>query len=206
LDPGSRKKWLEEAYRQVATFNQVVAHVGRRHSVPFTGGWVSWMRGSVTVFDDEIQLAQPADRAAVATCVRLAYSRYVARLGRKPAPMTADYASMIERRAVYLVRDPTTRSVRAVLVMMPGEDWMFIENVAVDPRHQGQGIGSRLLAFAEHQAADAGLREMRLYTNELMTENIAYYQRRGYEEVDRRMDHGFRRVFMRKLLQKAGDD
>jgi hypothetical protein len=33
-----------------------------------------------------------------------------------------------------------------------------------------------------------------------MTENIAYYRRLGYEEVERRVDEGFRRVFMKKVL------
>ena len=33
-----------------------------------------------------------------------------------------------------------------------------------------------------------------------MTRNIALYTRLGYVEVARRVEHGFARVFMRKLL------
>ena len=42
--------------------------------------------------------------------------------------------------------------------------------------------------------------ELRLYTHELMVENIALYQRLGYREVERRQEDGFRRVFMRKPI------
>ena len=33
-----------------------------------------------------------------------------------------------------------------------------------------------------------------------MTENIAMYARGGYEEIDRRTERGFPRVYMRKQL------
>lgn len=150
---------------------------------------------------NDIELAQPPDCVAVSACVRAAYAHYVARLGRKPAPMLADYGTLIAQGLVYVLREPTRGVLCGVLVMMPDNDGIFIENVAVHPEHQRRGLGRRLLSFAERQALASGLSELRLYTNELMTENIAYYRRLGYEEVDRRMDHGFRRVFMRKVLQ-----
>lgn len=33
-----------------------------------------------------------------------------------------------------------------------------------------------------------------------MTENRAFYARLGFEEVDRRIDAGYHRVFLRKVL------
>jgi hypothetical protein len=41
---------------------------------------------------------------------------------------------------------------------------------------------------------------MRLYTNAAMTENLAYYSRRGYTETHRAHQDGFHRVFFRKRL------
>jgi ribosomal protein S18 acetylase RimI-like enzyme len=90
--------------------------------------------------------------------------------------------------------------VRGVLVMMPEADALFIENVAVHPVHQQQGLGRRLLEFAEQQARATGLSALTLYTNEQMVENIAIYRYLGFEETDRKQDHGFHRVFMRKSL------
>jgi ribosomal protein S18 acetylase RimI-like enzyme len=145
-----------------------------------------------------IRLAQPADCAAVTACVRLAYTRYVAQIGREPAPMGADYAELIAHGAVYVIATATGAGVHGVLVLKRQDHTLWIENVAVHPDHQHHGLGRALLAFAEQHARTAALSELRLYTHELMVENIALYQRLGYIEVDRREDEGFRRVFMRK--------
>ena len=152
------------------------------------------------MFGTSVQLARPVDSEAVAACVRDAYARYVERIGREPAPLGADYAALIARDVVYVLRDPATDRVCGVLVLEPEEGGMFIENVAVHPLRQGHGLGRLLMAFAEDRAKAAGMRELRLYTNEVMTENIAFYRRLGFEEIDRRVDAGFRRVFMRKVL------
>jgi len=47
---------------------------------------------------------------------------------------------------------------------------------------------------------DAGVDVVELYTNEIMTENIAIYTRLGYDEIERKHEDGFNRVFFRKLL------
>jgi hypothetical protein len=41
---------------------------------------------------------------------------------------------------------------------------------------------------------------MRLYTNELMHENLVVYGKLGWLEYDRAEQDGFRRVFMKKEL------
>ena len=153
--------------------------------------------------ESDIQLAQIADCRAVSACVHAAYFHYMELLGREPAPMLADYAALSARGLVYVLREPVLREVCGVLVIEPQADGMFIENVAVRPEYQHKGLGTRLLQFAERQALSIGLNEMRLYTNEVMTENIRYYRSLGYEEVDRRTEHGYRRVFMRKLLESG---
>ena len=56
------------------------------------------------------------------------------------------------------------------------------------------------MTFVEQQARKEQLQEIRLYTNELMTENLLFYQRLGFEEEDRREQDGYRRVFLHKVL------
>ncbi len=85
-------------------------------------------------------------------------------------------------------------------MLEPAEDHLLLEDVAVAPQAQGLGVGGRLLWLAEEQACARGLREVRLYTNEAMTENLAYYLRRGYSETHQATQNGFRRVFFTKLL------
>ena len=54
--------------------------------------------------------------------------------------------------------------------------------------------------FAEAKAREYGYTEIHLYTNEVMHQNVGLYKSLGYEETARRLDSGFRRVFMKKTL------
>ena len=148
--------------------------------------------------DVTVRAATPADLAGVTGCVRAAYQHYAARIGREPAPMTADYAALIARSLVTLLL--VDSAVRGVLVMEPRGGAWFLENVAVHPASQGQGLGRRLMAEVEQAARAGGYATIELYTNALMTENLAYYPRLGYEETDRREEDGFSRVYFRKRL------
>jgi GNAT superfamily N-acetyltransferase len=127
-----------------------------------------------------------------------AYQPYVVRIGRAPAPMTADYAQAVRDRQVWVAVEDGQVTGFVVLVARPG--YLLLENVAVLPAAQGRGIGGRLLGLTEQHARSLGRSEIRLYTNEAMTENLAYYPRRGYNETHRAEQDGFRRVFFRKPL------
>ena len=153
-----------------------------------------------TDVDLHISLAEPHDSAAVRSCVRAAYARYVERIEHEPGPMSADYDDLIARGAVYLLRPRGSEEIYGVLVLQTDSHALQIENVAIAPEYQHRGYGRELLRFAEQRARDIGLLEVSLYTNELMTENIQLYRRLGYVEVDRRLDEGFRRVFMSKRM------
>lgn len=113
--------------------------------------------------------------------------------------MRADYGTLIAEGSVHVAA--YDGEVCGVLVLKPAERHMLIENVAVNPDYQGRGLGQKLMRFAEQQAAESGLREVWLYTNELMTENIAFYGWLGYEEVERRSGEYYRRVYMRKQVR-----
>lgn len=151
----------------------------------------------------EIHLAQPGDLDAVRDCVIAAYSPWIERIRRHPMPMDADYAALIRAGEVYVIRGH--EAVSAILVVRLLADSLLIENVAVAPGHQKRGLGRRLLRFAEQFALQHGLTSVTLYTNALMTENIALYQRLGYIETERRNEHNFQRVYMHKPLQPSDD-
>ena len=142
--------------------------------------------------------ARPGDAPAVAACVRAAYAHYVARIGREPAPMTADYETLVAAGEVWLIR--ARDDVAGVLVLRPQPPALLVENVAVAPPHQGRGLGRLLMAFAEERARTEGLAEVVLYTNERMTENLRFYPALGFIETGRRTQDGFARVFYRKPL------
>jgi GNAT superfamily N-acetyltransferase len=149
--------------------------------------------------DVVVRPAKPSDASAVTDLVHDAYRHYVVRIGRPPAPMSVDYARAIADGIVWVVVD-VDDEIGGVIVLDDATDHVLIDNVAVRPTLQGRGIGSLLMEFAEQHARVRGVGELRLYTNERMTENLAYYPRRGYTEVDRRTEAGFRRVFFKKTL------
>ncbi len=148
--------------------------------------------------DATIVAATPADIPAVLAVVDAAYSRHVPTIGRKPAPMLADYDALVAANHVWVMKDGD--AVVGVLVLMGEPDHLLLENVCVAPDRQGQGIGLRLLAFTEAEARRRGYAEVRLYTNVKFADNIALYRRHGYAETHRGGQDGFERVFMRKRL------
>jgi GNAT superfamily N-acetyltransferase len=147
---------------------------------------------------DTVRLAAAGEAAALQAIAREAYQRYVPRIGREPAPMSADYAAAVRSGHAWVAVDQGQVIGLAVLIAEP--DHLLLENLAVRPSWQGRGVGSRLLALTETEARRQGLAEIRLYTNEAMTENLAYYPRHGYAETHRAEQDGFRRVFFSKRL------
>lgn len=144
-----------------------------------------------------IRPAIPADEAAIRACAEAAYARYIAVIGRRPAPMDADYAAQIAAGQVWVAEDD---GFQGFIVFHRTGDSVLLENVAVSPGKAGRGIGKKLTAFCEATARQEGARAVQLYTNLRMAENLAIYPRLGYVETGRRSDNGFDRVFFEKLL------
>ena len=145
-----------------------------------------------------IRRADRADVPLLREIVERAYTPYIERIGRRPAPMDDDYDAKTRRGEVFVADDG---AVVGVIVLIERPDHLLVENVAVDTARQGTGVGRTLLAYAEEHAAALHLRELRLYTNEAMTENLAFYPRLGYRETGRRIEDGFCRVYYSKRLR-----
>jgi ribosomal protein S18 acetylase RimI-like enzyme len=132
--------------------------------------------------DYTMRRAALADAPAVDALTQAAYAKWVPIIGRKPRPMLADYARAVVEHCIDLVEIDGHLAALVELDQQP--EHLLIVNLAVHPGYQGSGLGKRLLAHAEVVAREAGLTELRLYTNKLMAVNIALYQRHGYA-VDR---------------------
>ena len=145
-----------------------------------------------------MRLARRGDVAAMQQLVRQAYQPYVARIGRPPAPMSADYALIVAAGTAWVAEEDA--HLLGLIVLVPAGDHLLLDNVAVAPAAQGLGIGARLLRLAEERARAQDLREVRLYTNEAMSENLAYYPRHGYAETHRATEAGYRRVYFTKPI------
>lgn len=146
-----------------------------------------------------IRTAVAADLTEVRACAEAAYGQYVAAIGRKPAPMVADFAAQIADGQVHVALGGDD-ALLGFIVFHPEAGHMLLENVAVAPAAIDQGVGKALIAFCEATARAAGLQAVHLYTNAKMTRNLSLYPRLGYAEAGRRHEDGFDRVFFTKRL------
>ncbi len=142
--------------------------------------------------------ATDADVTAIQRCVNAAYHPYIERLGKPPGPMLDDYERVVKQHHAYVAE--SEGEIAGLVVLIEQVSGILLDNVAVDPAHQGKGIGRQLVEFAETKARELGYLYLDLYTHELMAENIAMYKRMGYTETDRRTEKGFQRVYMRKVV------
>jgi GNAT superfamily N-acetyltransferase len=145
-----------------------------------------------------IRPAQPGEAIAVRGLVQRAYARWVPVVGRRPAPMDDDYGAHITAGEVFVLTIDGV--ITAVLVLIPRPDHLLLDNIAVEPSRAGQGLGRRLVQFAEMETVRRGHPELRLFTHERMLGNIDLYVRLGFVETHRASVEGFARVFMSKAI------
>jgi GNAT superfamily N-acetyltransferase len=145
-----------------------------------------------------IRPANAADLPAVERIVRDAYTKYIARIGKPPGPMLDDYPARVRAHQAWVLE--REGAVAGLIVLLPEDDHLLLDNVAVDPAHAGHGLGRALMDFAEAEARRRGYAELRLYTHQMMTENVAMYHHLGWQETGRGIEAGYNRVFFRKPL------
>lgn len=145
-----------------------------------------------------IRSATVQDIPTIQACAREAFARYVKRIGKKPAPMTANFALHVDRYQVAVIESES--HVKGYVIYFPGNGAMLLDNIAVFTKYLGQGLGRKLIEFVESEAQRFGLSAVELYTNEKMTENISLYPSLGYDEIARRCEDGFDRVYFSKQV------
>jgi N-acetylglutamate synthase-like GNAT family acetyltransferase len=143
-----------------------------------------------------LRQARTADVADVQRLVDVAFTPYIPRIGERPMPMDNDYARLVADGRCWVAVD--AGRIVGMAQLSVAADHVEVETLAVAPGARGAGVGRRLLELAEAQARANGLPEVRLCTNEAMTENLTYYSRRGFRETHRDTRHGFHRVFFAK--------
>lgn len=149
--------------------------------------------------EGRLRRADSADVDAIEQVVHDSFSKYVPRIGKPPAPMLVDFGEAVATARVWVVEQADQRIV-AVLVTEDHRDHLLLDIVAVAPGAQGHGHGTLLLDRAERDARELGLPEIRLVTNQAMTENLSFYPRHGYTETGRGHQDGYDRVFYRKSV------
>jgi GNAT superfamily N-acetyltransferase len=145
-----------------------------------------------------LRTASSADADAILPLVRAAYARWVPLIGREPRPMLADYAVAAVTHRIDLVEHKA--GIVGLIETALRADHLWIENIAVAPEHQKQGIGRTLLAHAETLARQARRSELRLLTNAAFESNVALYLGTGYAIAAREPFMGGTTLYLRKQL------
>lgn len=97
-------------------------------------------------------------------------------------PMQVDYERAVRAHDIDLLY--ADGCLVALIELIVNSDHLFIENIAVAPEHQRQGLGRRLLSHAEQQARNAKLTKLCLLTNQAFETNIRLYESVGFH-IDR---------------------
>ncbi|KAF3765134.1 acyl-CoA N-acyltransferase, partial [Cryphonectria parasitica EP155] len=151
-----------------------------------------------------IERATVQDADVIRLMVIAAYAKYVERIGREPAPMTADQHAIIAdpTQDIYVLRRCEDGKVVGSILLSDSErdDSTLVDNLVVDPELQGRGYGRLLMDFAHDYARAKGRPALTLFTNEKMYENHALYVKMGFIQVDKRVENGYHRVYFRKQL------
>jgi GNAT superfamily N-acetyltransferase len=122
--------------------------------------------------------ADENDAETVRALTHAAYAKWVPVIGRRPKPMNVDYEHAVRAHVIELAYEDG--ELAGVIELVPAADHLLLENLAVVPARQRQGLGRRLMARVEALARAQGKKQVRLYTNKAFTSNLAFYQKLGY--------------------------
>ncbi len=129
-----------------------------------------------------VRRAQARDSSDLAECIKAAYSIYSSRIDDLPA-VSEGIVDAIEHHRVWIAE--IEHQIVGGLILVPHDDFLLLENIAVRPEQSGLGLGRALIRKAEKDCLDLGLHEIRLSTHEDMPENVAIYSRLGWRETGR---------------------
>ncbi|KAH6973022.1 acyl-CoA N-acyltransferase [Ilyonectria sp. MPI-CAGE-AT-0026] len=149
-----------------------------------------------------ITKAKTEDIPTVKAIVNDAYSKYVERIGKEPAPMTTDYYELMNTHDIFVLKTDINDTVVGSIVLSTDSESASIKinNLVVDTAAQGRGYGRVLMNYAEDLARSQGISALTLFTNIKMYENLSLYAKMGFIETGRKTESGYERVYFRKEL------
>ncbi|KAJ6109645.1 hypothetical protein N7486_001880 [Penicillium sp. IBT 16267x] len=148
-----------------------------------------------------IQRASPQHIPFIKSMVDAAYSKYIERIGKPPAPMSANYYEVMETHDMFVLQDEAKEIVGSIVLRVDQNTHSVeINNLVVGPAAQGRGYGRVLMDCAKDVARSEGCSALTLYTNVKMYENLGMYVKLGFVETGRKTEDGFERVYFRKDL------
>ena len=135
------------------------------------------------------------DHEIIIAIAQKAYEKYIERIGKEPAPMRP----VIQKEDVVFVWEDN-KQVIAFAILVKINDQIILDSIAVDPPHQKKGIGNDFIKFIEKYLMEQKVNKYQLYTNEMMFENIDWYQKKGFKIFKKVTEKGYNRIYFEKEL------
>ncbi|MEM7072325.1 MAG: GNAT family N-acetyltransferase [Pseudomonadota bacterium] len=136
-----------------------------------------------------------------------AYQHYLPLMPRAPAPMHADFKRHIKDDLVFVctrtgleTSEEEPQQPIGYLVAISRDHGWWLDNIAIHPHFQNRGLGRSLIDRLEQWFHTHHITSYQLYTNQIMTCNIAWYKRHGFVEIDQRTEDGYQRIYFEKKL------
>ncbi|WP_240840652.1 GNAT family N-acetyltransferase [Acidaminobacter sp. JC074] len=139
----------------------------------------------------KIRKADIDDGDLLGILMKNAYSIYDRALNLPP--LFADYKEEIKLYPCWVI-EVEGRIIGGLFMYF--DEKAYINNIALDPDFKGKGYGRILMDFAEKTASDKAYDDLHLATHIKLKDNINYYIKLGYEEVERDEN----KVYFRKRL------
>ena len=128
-----------------------------------------------------------------------AYAKYTPLIGKKPAPMMADYKAHISDDIVFVYDNGS--DILGFAVIIHQIDGYWLETIAVSTDQQGQGIGKALMTAVDDYIGMVAT-SYQLYTNVVMTQAADWYNRLGFDQIEIKKRAGYQRIYFQKTLKQ----
>ena len=128
-----------------------------------------------------------------------AYAKYTPFIGKKPAPMLADYNAYISDDVVFVYDNGS--DILGFAVIIHQIDGYWLETIAVSSDQQGQGIGKALMMAVDNYICMFAT-SYQLYTNVVMTQAADWYNRLGFNQIEIKKIAGYQRIYFQKILKQ----
>lgn len=148
----------------------------------------------------EIRRATIEDLADIFTCNINAFKNYITLINRAPAPMMVDFSAELKNNDLFVACE-NNEILGFALIQDTEDDFMWLDVLAVNPQHQGKGVGRNLLNFTEQFILKHGKSECRLNTNVKFERTLGIYLQYGFEIYETPVVHGYERHYLKKKLK-----
>src|SRR5258708_1107473 len=133
----------------------------------------------------EIRQAQPEESETISRILRESFGRfqsdYTPEAMQAVTPTPAEVELGFDEGPIWVAVDED--EIVGSVSVVPETDWLYIRSMAVVPKAQGLGIGSKMLQEAECYAADNGFDKLFLYTTYFSASAIKLYEKNGFYKV-----------------------